>query len=105
MKTTKGKCFQLKSYHPKTSKPIRTISKIQTLEKEDPEILTMEEFPPSFSQFKEGSRQINASKSTEWMDAKVKMKEVDISNDERPKIEKIGDYWNEEQTIEIINLL
>ena len=34
-----------------------------------------------------------------------KTKEVDISNDDRPKLEKIGDYWNEQQTTEIVNLL
>ena len=39
------------------------------------------------------------------MDAKVKTKEVDISNDDRPKMARIGDYWNEEQTTEIVNLL
>ena len=39
------------------------------------------------------------------MDAKVKMKEVNISNDDRPKIVKIGDYQNEEQMVEIVNLL
>ena len=39
------------------------------------------------------------------MDAKVKTKEFDISNDERPKMVRIGDYWSEEKTIEIVNLL
>ena len=39
------------------------------------------------------------------MDAKVKTKEVDISNDNRPKMAQIGDYWNDEQTVEIVNLL
>ena len=39
------------------------------------------------------------------MDAKVKTKEIDISNDNRPKMENIGDYWSEEQTTEIIDLL
>ena len=39
------------------------------------------------------------------MDAKVKTKEIDISNDNRPKMAKIGDYWSEEQTTEIVNLL
>ena len=39
------------------------------------------------------------------MDTKIKTKEVDISNDDRPKMARIGDYWNEEQTIEIVNLL
>ena len=36
---------------------------------------------------------------------KIKTREVDISNDDRPKIEKIGDYWTEAQTTEIVNLL
>ena len=63
------------------------------------------DFPATFSQFKEGSRPINEAKAPEWLDAKVKTKEVDISKDDRPKIAKIGDYWNEHQTTEIINLL
>ena len=33
------------------------------------------------------------------------IKEVDISNDDTPKITNFGDYWNEEQTREIVNLL
>ena len=52
------------------------------------------DFPVTFSQFKEGSRQINESKALDWMDAKVKTKEIDISNDNRPKMETIGDYWS-----------
>ena len=59
----------------------------------------------TFSQFKEGSQLINETKAPEWLDAKVKTKEVDISNDDRPKIAKIGDYWIEAQTTEIVNLL
>ena len=47
-------------------------------------------FPHVFSQFKEGNQKSNESKAPEWMDAKVKIKEVDISNDDRPKIAKIG---------------
>ena len=39
------------------------------------------------------------------MNAKIKTKEVGISKDERPKIAKIGDYWNEAQTVEIVKLL
>ena len=39
------------------------------------------------------------------MDAKVKTKEIDISNDNRPKMAKIGEYWSEEQTIEVFELL
>ena len=67
--------------------------------------MTAADFPATFSQFKEGSRSINEAKAPEWLDAKVKTKEVDISNDDWPKLEKIGDYWNEQQTIEIVNLL
>ena len=39
------------------------------------------------------------------MDTKVKTKETDISNDNRPKMARIGDYWSEEKTTEIVNLL
>ena len=63
------------------------------------------DFPATFSQFKEGIQPINESKTLEWLDAKVKTKEFDISNDDRPKMAKIGDYWSEEQTTEIVNLL
>ena len=35
----------------------------------------------------------------------MKTKEFDISNDDRPKMAKIGDYWSEEQTTEMVNLL
>ena len=62
-------------------------------------------FLATFSQFKEESRPINETKAPEWLDAKVKTKEFDISNDDRPKMAKIGDYWSEEQTTEIVNLL
>ena len=39
------------------------------------------------------------------MDVKVKTKEVNILNDDRPKMAWIGDYWDDEQTTEIVNLL
>ena len=54
--------------------------------------MTIVDFPPAFSQFNEGIRQINESKAPKWMDAKIKIKQVDISNDDRPKLAKIKDY-------------
>jgi hypothetical protein len=39
------------------------------------------------------------------MDTEIKTKEVDISIDDQPKLAKIGDYWTEEKTTKIINLL
>ena len=39
------------------------------------------------------------------MDVEFKTKEVDISNDDRPRLAKIRDYWTEEQTIKGVNLL
>ena len=86
-------------------KPIKTVFKVETTEKYDPKRITVEYFPLKFSQFKEASRQINESKTPEWMDAKIKRIEFDISNDDRRKITKIGDYWNEGKIAEIINLL
>ena len=93
-----GKRFRWKSYHPETTKPIHTVLKFETTDKEDINRMTASDFPAMFSQFKEGSRLINEIKSLEWLDTKVKIKEVDISNDDRPKIAKIGDYWTEAQT-------
>ena len=92
MKNTEGKRFRWKSYHSETTKPIRTMLKVDTTDKEDTDWMTAAEFPATFSQFKEGSQWINESKALEWLDSKVKTKEFDISNDERPKLERIGDY-------------
>ena len=50
--------------------------------------MTAVEFPATFSQFKEGSRLINEAKAPKWLYAKVKTKEFDISNDDRPKMAK-----------------
>ena len=66
--------------------------KVETTDKEDIDRMTATDFPATFSQFKEGSRPINEAKAPEWLDAKFKTKEFDISSDDRPKMEKIGDY-------------
>ena len=79
--------------------------KVDTTDKEDTDRMTASNFPVTFSQFKEGSWPINEAKAPEWLDAKIKTKEFDISNDDRPKMEKNGEYWNEEQMTEIVNLL
>ena len=105
MKTQKGNSFRLKSIHIETTKPICTILKVETTDKQDTDRMTTADFIATFSQFKEGIQPINEAKAPKWTDAKVKTKEFDISNEERPKMERIGDYWSEEKTIEIINLL
>ena len=79
------------------------VLKIETVR--DTGRMTATNFPATFSQFKEGSRPINEAKALERLYAKVKTKEFNISNDDQPKIAKIGDYWSEEQTTEIVNLL
>ena len=104
-KSMEGKIFRWKSYHSETTKPIRIVLKVNTTNKEDIDWMTATEFPATFSQFKEGIWTINEAKAPEWLYAKVKTKEFDISNDDRPKMAKIGNYWNEEQTTEIVNLL
>ena len=81
------------------------ILKIESTDKVDTDRMMAAKFLATFSQFKEYSRHINESRAPEGMDAKVKTKEIDISNDNRPKMAKIGNYWSEEQTIEIVNLL
>ena len=49
-----GKIFQWKSYHSETTKPIRTVLKVETTDKEDTDGMTTADFPVTFSQFKEG---------------------------------------------------
>ena len=39
------------------------------------------------------------------MDASIKIKEVNISKEGQQKMASIGDYWLEQQMIEIVNLL
>ena len=39
------------------------------------------------------------------MDAKIKIKEVNTASEGQPKMERIGDYWSDEQTTEIVDLL
>ena len=67
--------------------------------------MTAAYFLATFSEFKEGIQQINEINMPEWMDAKFKTIEINISNDNKTKMEKIGDYWSEEKTREIVDLL
>ena len=39
------------------------------------------------------------------MDAKIKIKEINIAKEGPPKMAKIRDYWSEQQTTEIADLL
>ena len=102
---TEGKSFRWKSYHSETTKPIQIVLKIDTTNKEDTDRMTTADFLATFSQLKEGIQLINEAKAPEWMDSKVKTKEFEISNHERPKMARIGDYWSEEKTTKIVNLL
>lgn len=38
------------------------------------------------------------------MDAKIKIKEVNIAKEGQPKMARIRDYWSEQQTTEIVEL-
>ena len=39
------------------------------------------------------------------MDENIKIKEVNIAKEGQPKMARIRDYWPEQQTIEIVDLL
>ena len=45
----KGKIFRWKSYHSETTKPIRTVLKVETADKEDTDRMTATNFPATFS--------------------------------------------------------
>ena len=74
-KNTEGNNFRWKSNHVEITKPIHTVLKVKTTDKEDIDRMNAVDFPATFSQFKEGSRPIIEAKAPEWLDAKVKTKE------------------------------
>ena len=82
---TEGNSFRWKTDHIETTKSMYSILKVETTDKPDLDRMIAADFPTTFSQFTEGSQPINEAKAPEWLDAKVKTKEVDISNDDRPK--------------------
>ena len=92
-----GKSFQLKKNHPLGNIKVKTLYKIETEEK--PTIENIEEekpgeqdFPPQYSEIKEGKRDLDETKAPEWMDAKIKIKEINIAKEGDPKMARIGDY-------------
>ena len=98
-----GKIFRLKRNHPLGKTRIKPLNKISTEQKLDhdntqEEKLGEQDFPPQYSKIKEGKREINESKALEWMDASIKIKEVNIAKEGQPKMANIGDYWLEQQT-------
>ena len=92
-----GKSFQLKNNHPLGEVKVKTLYKIETEEKLNEENIEEEktgeqDFPPQYSEIKEGKRELNETKALEWMDAKIKIKEINIAKEGPPKMAKIGDY-------------
>ena len=83
---------------------VKTLYNIATKQKPiqentEEEKLGEQDFPPQYLEIKEGKRELNESKAPEWMDAKIKIKEVNIAKDGQPKMVGIGDYWSDQQTI------
>ena len=74
-----GKRFWFKRNHPLGKTEIKTLYKISTEQKPDhdntqEEKLGEQDFPPQYSEIKEGKIEINESKAPEWMDANIKIK-------------------------------
>ena len=89
---------------------IKTLYKISTEQKPDQENTKEEKlgeqaFPPQYSEIKEGEQEIYESKAPEWMDVNIKIKELNIAKEGEPKMARIGDYWSDQQTTEIVDLL
>ena len=78
------------------------MSTIENIEEEKP---GEQDFPPQYYEIKEGKRDLDETKAPEWIDAKIKTKEINIAKEGDPKIAKIGDYCSEQQISEIVDLL
>jgi hypothetical protein len=81
---------------------VKSVLSIATEQKEDHE---QPDFPKIFTKIEERECHLDKAKPPEWMDAEIKIKEFDISNDDRSKMVQIGDYWFDKQTADIVNLL
>ena len=57
-----------------------------------------QDFLPPLLRNQRGKRDINDPKAPEWMDAKIKIKEVNSANEGQPKMDRIWDYWSDQQT-------
>ena len=104
------KSFQLKKNQPLGNIKVKTLYKIETKEISTIENIEEEkpgeqDFPPQYFEIKEGKRDLDKTKAPEWMDAKIKTKEMNIAKEGDPKMARIGDYWSQQQTLEIVDLL
>lgn len=89
---TIGKSFRLCKDHPTLTHPVKTLFSIAKADENQDEETKEANFPKYFTKLKEGERQLEEKSPSEWLDAEIKYREVDISTDDRPKIAKIGDY-------------
>ena len=98
-----GKHFRCKRYHPKFMREVKFILKVsKQVDLENQEKI---DFPVAYNEVHEGERKLDELKALEWMGIKIKYMEVEISNNSRPKMTKINDYWSEKKTTEIMDLL
>jgi hypothetical protein len=58
-----------------------------------------------FTKIQEWDRHIEEEKPPKWMNVKLKTKDFNILNDDRPKMAQVGDYYTEKETTNIVYLL
>jgi hypothetical protein len=100
-----GQIFRWKKDHPGVQNFVKTVYSVTKEETEEHKHTEKPDFPSSYNQVIEGECQLDESKAPDWMDAEIKTKEFDISIDGRPKMARVGDYWSDKKTMEIVDLL
>jgi hypothetical protein len=100
-----GQIFRWKKNHPGVQNYLKIIYFVTKEEKEEKDNTEKPNFLSSYNQFMEGELQLDESKVPKWMDLEIKTKEFDISIFDQPKMGRIGDYWSDKQTMEIVDLL
>jgi hypothetical protein len=81
--------FRWKCDHPVMQNYIKSTLKLTKEEKDD---LEQPKFLERFSKVKGWKRHLNEEKSPKWMNVEIKKKQFDISNDDRPKMARVGNY-------------
>ena len=73
-----GKSFRLCKNHPTITHPIKTLFSIAKANKNQDEETKEDDFPKSFTELKEGERQLEEKSPPEWLEAEIKYREFDI---------------------------
>jgi len=99
-----GKSFIWKINYEEKQWPLKTVYRTKIFEKENKPPKRKDhkiDFLQHYIEIIKVERINDESQLVNWMDAKIKVKEFNISTNDRPKMASIADYWSEKEKQEM----